>query len=133
MVQGAVEAMISEDCLPQPVWKCNHTTSSRTINATPFLGIQDETHRIFPVVVDSECRTHLFNAMETCLIDYLPLLFAAGIRSIVIDARMKSPAYVSEMVKIYQEAIAVAQSNSPDSSRHLRELKEQIKRITGVL
>ncbi len=133
MVQGAVEAMISEDCLPQPVGMCNHPNSTRTDDAVPFLGIQDETRRIFPVIVDSECRTHLFNAMETCLIDYLPLLFDAGIHSIIIDARMRSPAYVSEMVNIYHEAITMAQSDSLDSSRHLRNLKEQIKRITGGL
>jgi putative protease len=93
----------------------------------------DETRRIFPVYVDSECRTHLFNAMETCLIDYLPLLFDAGIQSVAIDARMRPPAYVSGMVKIYKEAIAAAQPDSPDASRHLRALKEQARRIAGGL
>ncbi|MEN6443451.1 MAG: U32 family peptidase [Methanoregula sp.] len=133
MVQGAVEAMVSEDCLPQPVWQCRHDAPDRKDHNPPFFGIMDETRRIFPVYVDSECRTHLFNAMETCLIDYLPLLFDAGIQSVAIDARMRPPAYVSGMVKIYKEAIAAAQPDSPDASRHLRALKEQARRIAGGL
>ena len=42
---------------------------------------------------------------RTCLIDHLPQLMAAGVRSLKIEGRMKSIHYVASVVSVYRKAI----------------------------
>jgi len=128
IVQGTLEALITEDCLLEPLRHCTQTSSTGAAGKKPFFGIMDETRRVFPFVIDTECRTHIANAVETCLIDHLPYLLNAGIRSVVIDARRRTPAYALEMVLTYKEAIGAAQPGNADAPRHLAKLKERIKK-----
>ena len=78
IVQGNSEAMISEDCILQP-WL--HVQWQRVmVQVIPaFTGIMDTTGHIFPVRIDGECRSHIYNAAELCLIDHLPSLWRCGI------------------------------------------------------
>ena len=55
--------------------------------------------------IDPWCHTHIRNSVETCLIDSIPGLIDAGVTSVAIDARQKTPAYAKEMVSLYREAI----------------------------
>jgi len=96
MVQGSAESMISEDCLADAL---------PAAQEKPFTGVRDATGRIFPVYTDTKCRTHILNAVETCLVDYLPELISAGIDEIAIDARGRTAAYAGEMTRLYREAL----------------------------
>jgi putative protease len=127
IVQGSIEAVISEDCLIQPFrhCPCPPYPAGRTDEET--YGIRDETGHIFPVRVDAECRTHIGNAVETCLVDHLPKLVTAGIRSFIIDARGRTPQYTGEMIAMYREALTHATHPDQDTSRRLAALKEQVK------
>jgi putative protease len=129
IVQGSCEAMISRDCLLEPACHCRHVPGSQDNAKKPFFGIQDETGHIFPFSIDGECRTHLANAVETCLIDALPELIQSGIRSIAIDARGRTAAYAGEMVQYYREAITISCPKTRDTPRELERLKERIKGI----
>jgi putative protease len=102
-VQGIGEAMITEDCLPEPVRHCRADGADG--GSREFLGLRDETGRIFPVISDGECRTRIGNAVETCLVDHLPAIRRAGIGEVVIDARGRTGAYAAAMTRIYREAI----------------------------
>jgi putative protease len=102
IVQGISEAMVTEDCIPEPVRHCR--APKTTGPANPFLGIRDATGHIFPVRTDGECRTRIGNAVETCLVDHLPAIRKAGIAEIVVDARGRSGAYAGAMTQIYREA-----------------------------
>ena len=94
-----------------------------------WYGIRDETGRLFPVRTDGACRTHIFNASETCLVDAVPDLVQNGVDMIAIDARWRTAAYAGEMVRIYRDAIGIASQN-PDSINHdYAALKDRIKAI----
>jgi len=128
IVQGTVETMISEDCLPEPVRHCQCTSQSDAQTDSAVYGIRDDTGHIFPVRVDAECRTHIGNAVETCLVDHLPDLIKAGISSFVIDAWGRTPRYTGEMTVIYRDAIALVRDPDGDTPRRLTGLKEQVRR-----
>ncbi|MBN1324390.1 MAG: U32 family peptidase [Methanotrichaceae archaeon] len=99
VVQGSQEVMVSEDCLP-----CRAARTLSVRDST--LGLLDSTGRTFPLRLDTEGRTHIFNAVETSLVDAVPALLDMGIASIVIDARWRSPAYAERMAQIYRKAMA---------------------------
>jgi putative protease len=128
IVQGTIEAMISEDCVLEPIRHCRCTLPSAKQTDAAVYGIRDETGHIFPVRVDAECRTHIGNAVETCLVDHLPQLKNAGISSFVIDTRGRTPQYTGDMTAIYREAITLVHNPDGDTPRRLAGLKEQARR-----
>jgi putative protease len=125
IVQGTAGAMVTEDCLLEPVLHCSRSDSGTEDGA--WYGIRDETGRIFPVRTDGECRTHIGNAVETCLIDHLPAIVHAGISEVVIDARGRSGAYAGEMVRIYREGIRYTAEGAGAQDPRLLRLKAEAK------
>jgi putative protease len=128
IVQGSTEAMISEDCLIQPLCRCNED-EHRNMISRRFLGLRDDTGRIFPARIDGSCRTHIKNSAETCLLDHIPYLLQSGLDSVAIDARGRTAAYASEMVQIYRDAISQAPRDRGDTGGYLISLKKRIKSI----
>jgi putative protease len=98
IVQGNIPAMITADSLLALV-------KGIVEPAKDSYGLSDTTGRIFPVHPDSWGRTHILNAAELCLIDYLPALSRAGVDTFIIDARWRGPSYASGMISIYREAV----------------------------
>jgi len=119
LVQGNLEAMVTEDCLPCIV-------SGR--QTEPFFGIRDRKDRVFPLRLDGERRTYIANAVETCLIDYLPEIIDLGCDSVAIDARGRSRRYAREMSELYRHAAAEAVHPGEESKRALARLKGEAKR-----
>ncbi len=93
-----------------------------------FFGLQDGTGRTFPFSIDPWCHTHIRNSSETCLIDSIPGLIDAGISSVAIDARHKTPAYAKEMVLLYREAIRRSMESS--SQEQFTDLLTAVKKIS---
>jgi putative protease len=103
IVQGISEAMVTEDCLLEPVQHCRGSGDNGGESA--FFGIRDATGRIFPFRTDGECRTRIGNAVETCLVDHLPAIRKAGISEVVIDTRGRTGAYTGAITRIYRDAV----------------------------
>jgi putative protease len=122
LVQGTLEVMISEDCLPCVVYK-------DAAKSDIFFGLQDF-KRLFPLWVDNDSRTHISNAVETCLVDYLPKLFEIGLDGIAIDARCRTRKYAAEMCMIYLEAIDLTRKGGITLENDLNSLKEKARAIS---
>ena len=58
----------------------------------------------FPVKEGAE-GTYIFNSKDLCMIGYLPEMEKAGIASLKIEGRMKTPLYIAMVTKIYREAL----------------------------
>ncbi len=58
----------------------------------------------FPVAEDL-LGTYIFNSRDLCMIEHLPDMIGAGVRSLKIEGRMKSLNYLATTVKTYREAI----------------------------
>lgn len=121
LAQGNVEALVTEDRL------------AASASCDRFLGLQDRRGRVFPIWCDDESRTYIANAVETCLIDYLPQIIEMGIDAIAIDARGRGPRYAEEMTRFYLDGIEAADRGDAGT---LSKLKEEVKKralggITG--
>lgn len=72
--------------------------------------------QLFPVEEDSR-GTYIFNSRDLCLLARLPELVRAGVDSLKIEGRMKSPYYVASVVRIYRAALDfLAESGLPAGS-----------------
>jgi putative protease len=127
IVQGCTEAIISEDCILQPWLQCNGTGCD--IRSPAFFGIRDTTGHVFPVRLDGECRSHIYNSKELCLIDHLPSLMQVGINEVVIDARGRPAIYTVEMTRLYRQAINLAKKKIRTQDHQLEELKGAVKHL----
>jgi putative protease len=121
MVQGSQEVMVAEDCMPLP--------GKAVYDSKEFWGLQDM-RRIFPLRLDDDHRTHIFNSAETCLLDQMPEIFAIGLDGVALDARSRTREYAREMTKAYRKAIDLTEKGSETLSRDLEILKESIRPLT---
>jgi U32 family peptidase len=124
-VQGSSEAMVSEDCILQPWLQCN----GKEGDTTGFFGIMDLTGHMFPVRIDGECRSHIYNSAEICLIDHLPSLMQIGINEVLIDARGRTGTYTGDMIRLYREAIQLAKKGVRTDDHQFEHLKDAVKRL----
>ena len=129
VVQGLSEAMISEDCMLQPLLQCHG--AGRDMHPPAFFGIRDSTGHVFPVRIDGECRSHIYNSAEICLIDYLPSIRKAGINEVIIDARGMPGTYILEMTRLYRQAVDLSVQKTPNQSNQLKELKDAVKHLVS--
>lgn len=68
--------------------------------------VMEETRpgQYFPIAEDAR-GAYLFNSRDLCMIEHLPAMIEAGIRSLKIEGRMKSIHYLAGVLKVYREAI----------------------------
>ena len=59
---------------------------------------------------------------DLSLADHIPALIDAGVSSLKIEGRMKSPAYVHGVVSVYRRLLDERRAARPDENRRLREL-----------
>ena len=104
VVQGSLEVMVAEDCIPCLVGP----EGAAGDDAGQFWGLQDM-RRVFPLRLDDDSRTHIFNSVETCLLDHLPRIAAMGLDGVALDARGRGGAYAREMTEIYSRAIELTE------------------------
>lgn len=56
-------------------------------------------------IYEDEGGTYIFNSKDLCMLEHIPEVLNAGIKSLKIEGRMKSSYYVATIVKCYREAI----------------------------
>ncbi len=130
LVQGNLEALVSEDCLLCG-FKDKDIVKSFKDSSYSFLGIKDFKNRIFPVEIDAECRTHISNSVELCLIDHIHHLSEMGFNSLVIDSRNKPADYAHTTVSLYQKALDLTTNHDTKLKTKLNSLKSQVKKISN--
>jgi len=88
--------------------------------------LEDENHQGMKIPVEEDKNgTYIFNSKDLCLIEYLKELIEAGVVSLKIEGRAKSPAYLATVVKAYRLAL--------DSSLEKKELKKIKKKYLDSL
>ncbi|MDO9323391.1 MAG: DUF3656 domain-containing protein, partial [Methanoregula sp.] len=125
VVQGICEGIITDDCLLEPYLHCQGEPAKQK---DIFYGIRDSTGHVFPVRTDSECRTHIGNSAELCLLDHLPEITNMGMSEVMIDARGRTGTYTAEMTGIYRAALQAMATRTPGGEKILQALKDQIKK-----
>ena len=83
----------------------------------------------FPIT-EGEEGTYIFNSKDLCMVEYLPQMQKAGIGSIKIEGRMKTPLYVAMVTKVYREALDDL-ATDPDLYESKKEYyKEQLSLVS---
>ena len=104
--QGALQLMVSEHCLLGAA--CGgrdekHPCSKPCRSGGPYF-LKDEKGYAFPFRCDTECRMHIFNSRELCLLEELPQLAERGISRVILDLRLYEPKQAERIVELYMEA-----------------------------
>jgi putative protease len=132
IVQGNREVMVSEDCLLRCWLPC--TGKNTEADNSRFFGIRDVSGDIFPVRVDGECRSHVYDSRELCLIEHLPSIRHMGVDEVVLDARGRNDRYIRDMTGIYRDAISLINKKKWVNNAHIEQWKDKIRRyaIGGI-
>jgi putative protease len=118
--------MVTEDCILgsdggcedcQGSEKCGSQSDRRRFRVTDLKGYQ------FPVLVDADCRTHVFNSAETCLADMLDEVVATGAGGLVLNLQLKEPGQAEEIVRLYRKMLAAAISGKRFPESDVMEVK----------
>jgi len=103
LVHGAVPLMVSEYCaVGSLLGGLDDSGTCAGPCSDVHCGLKDRMGVIFPIEVDNNCRMHVFNSRELCMIDDLGKLAEAGVDVVRVEARKEGPAYVAETVKAYR-------------------------------
>jgi putative protease len=65
----------------------------------------DEKGYVFPLQMDTDCRMHLLNSSELCMLDHIPDIVRTGVSSIRIEARAVESDRAGEITRLYRTAL----------------------------
>jgi len=90
--------------------------------------VEEKSGAVIPVFEDGE-GTHIFSSKDLCMIEHIPELINAGIRSFKIEGRMKTVYYVASVTKTYREAIDDFVADPELYTSRIPYYKEQLSKI----
>ena len=103
-VQGAMCSSISGRCYLSQTIACSADKSAnRGVCTQPCRGTWSLKHESGTEFLYDGQR--IFNSRDLCMINYIPQLVEAGIKSFKIEGRMRHPHYVETVTRVYREAI----------------------------
>jgi U32 family peptidase len=106
-VHGAMCMAVSGRCLMSGFMAGRESNRGLCCQPCRFhYAVMEQTRpgQYFPIAEDQR-GAYIFNSRDLCMIEHLPAMIDAGIRSLKIEGRMKSIHYLAGVVKVYREAI----------------------------
>ena len=104
VVHGRLTLMESEHCVVGGILGGEADECAAPCEAGCF-ELVDEKGYVFPLRMDMDCRTHLLNSKELCMIDQVSGIVEAGVSSIRIDATEIGSEHIQEITRLYRNAI----------------------------
>ncbi|WFN35447.1 DUF3656 domain-containing protein [Methanogenium sp. S4BF] len=130
IIHGPTELAVSEDCIIATAYgRCLHC--SGRLGDRRWYGIRDVKRHIFPVTIDDECRTHIWNSRETCLIDHLDQVVDAGISHVALDCRIRNGRYAESVVRAYKRAFELLFSGKSMKGSEIQGLKDRLQTVAS--
>ncbi|MHA1673117.1 MAG: peptidase U32 family protein [Promethearchaeota archaeon] len=103
-VHGAMCSSISGRCyLSQTIACTANKSANRGVCTQPCRGTWSIKHESGTEFLYDGLR--ILNSRDLCMINYIPQLVEAGIKSFKIEGRMRHPHYVDTVTRVYREAI----------------------------
>lgn len=81
-------------------------------------------------VEENERGTYIYNSKDLCMIDHIPDLIDAGVVSLKIEGRMKTPFYVGTVIKAYRRAIDDYFENPALYEKNLSHYLEEVSKAS---
>ena len=111
LAHGAVQLMVSEYCLVGSVCGMRNKNDNEDVQCTRpchsqhKFFIRDEKGYAFPVLCDDDCRMHIFNSRELCLLPEIPELVDAGLNYLLLDVRLYDKRRAESILSLYAGAV----------------------------
>ncbi len=110
IAQGALELMVSEYCLLGAVAGgrdkgCNCGAPCKG-KISPKVALRDEKGYVFPCRFDQNCRMHIFNSRQLCLLEDIPALAQAGVDILRLDLRLYPREQALRITELYRLAVS---------------------------
>jgi putative protease len=103
IVHGRLTLMESEHCVVGGILGGSGSCTARCEDCG--FELVDEKGYAFPLMMDTDCRMHLLNSSELCMLDHIPAIVRAGVSSIRIEARGVESDRVGEITRLYRAAL----------------------------
>ncbi|HIH44749.1 MAG TPA: hypothetical protein HA257_06695 [Candidatus Methanoperedenaceae archaeon] len=100
IVQGSIELMVSEHCVPGGFEKTCPSPCMKNAFA-----LEDERGFSFPIRMDAQCRMHVLNSKDLCMLDHVPQLIIAGAGALRIEAKAYTSKVTEDLTRSYRRAI----------------------------
>lgn len=121
MVHGDLRLMVTQNCIVGSLMGGKNAECSRPCVRTVF-SIMDEKGFEFPLRMDENCRTHIFNSRELCLLDDISAFVQAGVPRLRIDARYMSLQKVKAVIGAYKKRLDECIYMQPNSDIACRDI-----------
>ncbi len=119
VVHGRLTLMESEHCVVGGILGCGGVDAGMGEGRGDGMGahehtapcetgefeLVDEKEYVFPLRMDVNCRTHLMNPDELCMLGHIPGIIGTGVSSIRIDATAIDCARIEEITRLYRDAV----------------------------
>lgn len=132
LIHGAAPMMVSEHCVIGSVLGGAGEKQSCGVPCTNRrCGLKDRMGVTFPLRTDRNCRTHLYNARELCLLEHIKPLGQAGISALRVELEINDADYTALVVGSYRTELDKYLRN-PDGYRPPGEDHPLLKALGGV-
>ncbi len=108
MAHGPLELMVSEHCVARSILCTEGRCSAPCLKMSFYL--RDDKGFRFPLAFDQNCRMHILNSRDLCMVDALDRLADVGVKVARLDCRAGDIGYVKEVVKAY---VSVREGEDP--------------------
>ncbi|MTI56461.1 DUF3656 domain-containing U32 family peptidase [Geosporobacter ferrireducens] len=105
VVQGYLMLMVMEHCPVEAVMNPKQKEGNCSRCRNNQFGLKDRLGKVFPIMTDASCRTHLLNAQKLCLLGHLSELAEAGITNFRLDFTIEDSEEVEQTIKAYRETL----------------------------
>ncbi|WP_196594342.1 DUF3656 domain-containing U32 family peptidase [Pectinatus sottacetonis] len=105
IVQGNIELMVSEYCIPGSFLGGVDSGSCTAPCKRNNFYLKDRKNEHFPVISDQFCHMHILNGRELVMLAHIPDLSHIGLSRIRIDGRYMNINKLKQTVKIYKEVL----------------------------
>jgi putative protease len=129
IVHGALPLMVSEYCVAGSLLgESGRREGCPAPCRNTVCGLKDRKGVVFPVEMDQNCRMHIFNSRDLCVIDDIQELAGAGIPVLRIEARREGAGYVRDVTRAYRTALTLKPAGGKEE--RLAALKENLVRYS---
>ncbi len=112
IVHGALPLIVSDYCPVRSCLTCYRDKSDKGLPCRQQLyGLRDRKGYHLPIRLDHQCRMHLFNPVELCLIEHLGGFMAGKISILRIEAKINDSLWIKRVVESYRRRIEGEQVN----------------------
>ncbi|MCL2852795.1 MAG: U32 family peptidase [Defluviitaleaceae bacterium] len=136
-VHGAMCVSMSGRCLLSNYMTAKDSTHTRIRDANKgdcsqpcrwkyYLTEETRPGEFMPVYEDGR-GTYIYNSKDLCLAAHIPALTEAGVASLKIEGRMKTPYYVAVTVKTYRRAL---DDYASDPAKYAERVPQYIEELT---